>query len=108
MNNFEFYNPTRIVFGKDTIKKLNKYVPKDIKVLIAYGGGSIKRNGVYQQVIEALGTREVFEFGEIERNPHYETCMKCVEYAKKGVLFQPFYLIQQYPKHNLHNNKQLK
>lgn len=83
MNNFEFYNPTRIVFGKDTIKKLNRYIAQDSRVLITYGGGSIKRNGVYEQVIEALGSREVFEFSEIEPNPHYETCMKCVEYAKE-------------------------
>ena len=83
MNNFEFYNPTRIVFGKDTIKKLNRYIAQDSRVLITYGGGSIKRNGVYEQVIEALGSREVYEFSEIEPNPHYETCMKCVEYAKK-------------------------
>ncbi|MEA4966898.1 MAG: iron-containing alcohol dehydrogenase, partial [Bacteroidaceae bacterium] len=71
MNNFMFYNPTQIVFGKDTIKKLDKLVPQDSRILITYGGGSIKRNGVYDQVIQALGNRKVFEFGAIEPNPHY-------------------------------------
>ncbi|MFA6806538.1 MAG: iron-containing alcohol dehydrogenase [Bacteroidales bacterium] len=84
MNNFEFFNPTRIVFGKDTIKKIDKYIDKNNRVLITYGGGSIKRNGVYDQVIAALGDRKVFEFGGIEPNPHYETCMKCVDYIKEN------------------------
>lgn len=84
MNNFEFYNPTRIVFGKDTIKKLDRYINKNSRVLITYGGGSIMRNGVYDQVITALGQREIFEFGGIEPNPHYETCMKCVDYIRKN------------------------
>lgn len=84
MNNFEFYNPTRIVFGKDTIKKLDRYINKNSRVLITYGGGSIMRNGVYDQVITALGQREIFEFGGIEPNPHYETCMKCVDYIREN------------------------
>lgn len=84
MNNFEFYNPTRIVFGKDTIKKLDRYINKNFRVLITYGGGSIMRNGVYDQVITALGQREIFEFGGIEPNPHYETCMKCVDYIREN------------------------
>ncbi|MDY0054400.1 MAG: iron-containing alcohol dehydrogenase, partial [Bacteroidales bacterium] len=84
MNNFNFYNPTRIIFGKDTISKLSKLIDKDKRVLIIYGGGSIKKNGVYDQVIKALGDREVFEFSGIEPNPRYETCMKCVEYIKEN------------------------
>lgn len=84
MNNFVFYNPTKIVFGKDTIKKLNKLIPQESSVLITYGGGSIKRNGVYEQVKQALGSRKVFEFGSIEPNPHYETCMKCVDYIREN------------------------
>lgn len=84
MNNFVFYNPTKIVFGKDTIESLNKLIPESNSVLITYGGGSIKRNGVYEQVKQALGNRRVFEFGSIEPNPHYETCMKCVDYIKEN------------------------
>ncbi len=84
MNNFEFYNPTKIVFGKDTIAKLAILIPQDSNVLITYGGGSIKKNGVYEQVIKALGTRKVYEFGNIEPNPHYETCLKCVDYIKEN------------------------
>ncbi|MFV0502176.1 MAG: iron-containing alcohol dehydrogenase [Bacteroidales bacterium] len=84
MNNFNFYNPTRIIFGKDTISKLSKLIEKDKRVLIIYGGGSIKKNGVYDQMIKALGDREVFEFSGIEPNPRYKTCMKCVEYIKEN------------------------
>lgn len=84
MNNFEFYNPTKIIFGKDTIAKLAVLIPHESNVLITYGGGSIKKNGVYDQVIKALGTRKVYEFGNIEPNPHYETCLKCVDFIKEN------------------------
>ena len=50
MNNFEFKNPTKIIFGKDAIEKLENEIPKDAKVLLLYGGGSIKKNGIYEQV----------------------------------------------------------
>ena len=50
MNNFEFKNPTKIIFGKDTIAKLESEIPADAKVLMLYGGGSIKKNGIYDQV----------------------------------------------------------
>ncbi len=75
MNNFELYNPTRILFGKGQIEKLAELVPKT-KVLLVYGGGSIFKNGVHQQVMQALKDHEVVEFGGIEPNPHYETAMK--------------------------------
>lgn len=84
MNNFNFYNPTRIVFGKNTISKLSKLVPKESRTLIIYGGGSIKNNGVYNQITKALKGREVFEFSGIEPNPKYETCLKCVDFIKKN------------------------
>ena len=83
MNNFEFYCPTRVIFGKDTIKQLEHLISKDKKILIIYGGGSIKRNGVYNQVKEALKNHTTFEFGGIEPNPRYETCMQAVELIKK-------------------------
>jgi len=65
MKNFEFKNPTKIIFGKDTIPKLSKELPKDAKIMMLYGGGSIKRNGIYEQVKSALEGFEVIEFGGI-------------------------------------------
>jgi len=82
MYNFEFKNSVKIIFGKDTISKVAAEVPKNAKVLMTYGGGSIKQNGVYDQVKNALKEVELFEFGGIEANPHYETCMKAVEVVK--------------------------
>ncbi|OLA76581.1 MAG: NADH-dependent alcohol dehydrogenase [Candidatus Melainabacteria bacterium 35_41] len=88
MNNFEFYCPTKIIFGKGTIAKLPELIDKSNKVLITYGGGSIKRNGVYDQVKKALEGYNVIEFGGIEPNPKYETLMKAVEIVKnEGVDF---------------------
>lgn len=83
MNNFEYYNPVNIVFGKGQIKRLKDLIPKEEKILITYGGGSIKKNGVYDQVIEALSEHDFIEFGGIEANPQYETLMKACELAKK-------------------------
>lgn len=82
MNNFEFCNPVKIVFGKGMISRLPNQIPAGLKVLILYGGGSIKKNGIYEQVKEALSGFETFEFGGIEPNPDYETCMKAVELVK--------------------------
>lgn len=75
MNNFELYNPTRLLFGKGQIEKLAEFVPKT-KVLLVYGGGSIFKNGVHEQVMQALKDHDVVEFGGIEPNPHYETAMR--------------------------------
>ena len=83
MNNFTFVNPVKIIFGKDTIKDLSQEIPADSKVLIIYGGGSIKSNGVYDQVVKALSSFEWFEYSGIEANPHYETCMKVVSYINE-------------------------
>ncbi len=79
MYNFEYKNPTKIIFGKNTIANVAKEIPENAKVLLTYGGGSIKRNGVYNQVLNALSGFNVIEFGGIEANPHYETCMKAVD-----------------------------
>jgi len=88
MNNCTFHNPTRIYFGKGQIAKLAEAVPKEGKTLLLYGGGSIMRNGVYDQTKAALGDREVVEFGGIEANPTYETLMKAVDLAcAEGVTF---------------------
>jgi len=82
MHNFVLYNPTRIQFGKDRMKTLSKEIPKDAKVLMVYGGGSIKRNGVYDQVRQALEGYRMTEFGGVEPNPSYETLMQGVEQAR--------------------------
>jgi NADP-dependent alcohol dehydrogenase len=82
MNNFNFYNPVKILFGKGKIAELSKNVPADAKILMTYGGGSIHKNGVYDQVKAALKGFNVVEFGGIEPNPHYETLMKAVEVVK--------------------------
>ena len=79
MTNFELYNPTNYIFGKGQIAKLSELIPANSKILLAYGGGSIFKNGVYDQVKSALSSVEMVEFGGIEPNPRYETLMKAVE-----------------------------
>jgi NADP-dependent alcohol dehydrogenase len=83
MQNFEFYNPTRIIFGKDQLAKLDRQIPKDATVLILYGGGSIKKNDTFEKVTDALGGRRIIEFGGIEPNPKYETLMRAVAVVKE-------------------------
>ena len=87
MNNFELYNPVNYVFGKGQIEKLKDLVPANTKILITYGGGSIFKNGVYDQVKAALGIQfeenNIVEFGGIEPNPRYETLMKAVEIVRE-------------------------
>ena len=82
MENFDFYNPVNILFGKGKIAEINKHISKGAKILMTYGGGSIKKNGVYDQVVDALKGYEIIEFGGIEPNPHFETLMKAVEIVK--------------------------
>ena len=79
MNNFEFFNPTKIVFGTDTIAKLDQLVPATARVMILLGGESARKNGTLAEVRAALGQREVHEFNGIEPNPGYETLMQAVE-----------------------------
>ena len=83
MQNFDFQNPTRILFGQGRIADLDKVVPKDVRVLVLYGGGSIKSNGVFDEVKAALGERHVQEFSGIEPNPSFETMMRAVELVKR-------------------------
>ena len=83
MYNFEYQNPVKIIFGKGEIVKVGKNIPQGAKVLLTYGGGSIFKNGVYDQVKASIEGFEVLEFGGIEPNPHYETLMKAVEIVKK-------------------------
>ncbi|MCG9792042.1 iron-containing alcohol dehydrogenase [Flavobacterium algicola] len=83
MLNFQYYNPTNYVFGKGQIEQLTKLVPAGAKILLAYGGGSIFKNGIHKQVTDALEGFEIIEFGGIEPNPHYETLMKAVAVIKE-------------------------
>lgn len=83
MNNFEFCNPTHLVFGKGTISRLSELLPKNTKIMITMGGGSILKNGVYDQVKKAIQGFDTVEFSGIEPNPKFETLMKAVAIAKK-------------------------
>ncbi|MDR1343747.1 MAG: iron-containing alcohol dehydrogenase [Tannerellaceae bacterium] len=83
MNNFEFCNPVKVAFGKGSIARLPALIPQGSKILMIYGGGSIKANGIHAQVVEALGAYTLSEFSGIEANPQYDTCMQAVELAKR-------------------------
>ncbi len=82
MNQFNFYNPTKIIFGRDRFNELNHLVPQDAKILVLYGGGSVKKFGTLDRVLAALPNREILEFGGIEANPRYETLMKAVDLVR--------------------------
>jgi len=84
MNNFTYYNPTTILFGKGSIAEINTLLPLDSKIMILAGGGSIKSNGVYRQVREALTGYSLVEFWGIQPNPEYETCLEAVRKVKKN------------------------
>ena len=84
MNDFQYFNPTRIIFGAGSIAKIKKLIPGKARVMLLYGSGSIKKNGVYMQVADALRKYELFEFGGIEPNPDYSTLMKAVKSVKKN------------------------
>ncbi|WP_438864833.1 iron-containing alcohol dehydrogenase [Neptunicella sp.] len=83
MQNFIFHNPTKVAFGKDSIQQLNTLLPANSNILLLYGGGSIKSNGVYQQVTEQLNEHQWSEFSGIEANPEFTTLMKAVEIVKQ-------------------------
>ncbi|ABG59605.1 iron-containing alcohol dehydrogenase [Cytophaga hutchinsonii] len=83
MLNFDYKNPTKILFGKGQIAALAKEIPVQAKVLMLYGGGSIKTNGVYEQVKNALKDFEVVEFGGIPANPEYDILMEALAIIKK-------------------------
>ena len=83
MNNFQYKNPTKILFGKNQIENLATEIPENAKILMLYGGGSIKKNGIYDQVSKALSKFEVVEFGGIPANPEYAVLMNALEVVKK-------------------------
>ncbi|WP_017444027.1 iron-containing alcohol dehydrogenase [Gayadomonas joobiniege] len=82
MNNFNFKNPTEILFGKGQIAEVRTRLPENAKVLFLYGGGSIKKNGIYEQVIDVLEGIDAVEFSGVEPNPSYETLSKAVAVVK--------------------------
>ena len=82
MQNFSFQNPTRLVFGRGQIAKLAELIPADAKVMVTFGGGSARRNGVYDQVAAALQGHDFIEFWGIEPNPRVETLRKAVAQGK--------------------------
>lgn len=83
MKDFEFYNPVRILFGKEQLDNLAPLIAGADRIMLLYGGGSIIRNGLYERVLEQLKGRTIIEFGGIEPNPTYETCMRAVDIAKE-------------------------
>ena len=88
MNNFNLHLPTQLYFGKNQHKELSNLIPAGSKVLMLYGGGSIKRNGIYEKVKGELANFEVLEFGGIEANPQYSTLLKALEIIKsEGITF---------------------
>ena len=82
MNNFTFQNPVKLIFGKGSIAKLAKEIPADKKIMVTFGGGSVKKNGVYDQVVAALKGRDFVEFWGIEPNPTIETLREAIQIAK--------------------------
>ena len=82
MLNFDFYNPTHILFGRDRLEEIDTCVPADAALLITYGGGSAKKSGLVDKVTTVLGRRKVHEFAGIEPNPRYETLVKAVEIVR--------------------------
>lgn len=83
MDNFIFHNPTRLIFGKGMIAQLSQQIPVDKRIMITFGGGSVKTNGVYEQVIQALEGRDYTEFWGIESNPDISTLKKAIESGKE-------------------------
>ena len=82
MLNFELKNPTKIIFGKGEIQRLPKEIPQNAKILLLYGGGSIKKNGIYEQVKEALTGYNLVEFGGIPANPEYALLLDALDIIK--------------------------
>lgn len=82
MKNFEFWNPTKLIFGKEQMQKLGTEIPADAKILMVYGGGSIKKNGIYDAVKIALKDHSMIEFGGVEANPEFTTLCKALDVIK--------------------------
>ncbi|MDP8078903.1 iron-containing alcohol dehydrogenase [Phocoenobacter skyensis] len=86
MKNFQYKNPTKILFGQGQIANLSQEIPEDARILMLYGGGSIKRNGVYDQIINTLKDYTLIEFSGVPANPEYEILMEAVKTIKENQL----------------------
>ena len=84
MDNFIFQNPVKLIMGRGMIARLSKEIPSDKRIMITFGGGSVKKNGVYQQVKEALKGYFTVEFWGIEPNPAIETLRKAIALGKEN------------------------
>ena len=84
MNNFIYHNPTELVFGKGQIARLPKLILADKRIMVTFGGGSVKRNGVYDQVVRALEGRDFIEFWGIEAIPRSRPCARPLRWARSG------------------------
>lgn len=83
MNSFELYNPTKIIFGTDAFEKIAKEIPIDKRILMTFGGGSIKENGIYSKVLDQLKHHTVLEFGGIEPNPSLQTLLNALKLIRE-------------------------
>ncbi len=83
MNNFIFHNPTELVFGKGEIARLPKLIPAGKKIMMTFGGGSVRKNGIYDEVVAALKGREWVEFWGIESNPAVETLREAIALGRE-------------------------
>ncbi len=83
MYNFTFHNPTKLIFGKGSISKLSTQIPTDKKLMLTFGGGSVKKNDVYNQVVTALKQYDYIEFWGVDPNPTYETLMEAVTLCRE-------------------------
>ena len=83
MDNFIFQNPTRLLFGKEMIARIAKEIPQDKTIMLTFGGGSVKRNGVYDQVSKALQNHHTLEFWGIESNPDIDTLSQAIQKGKE-------------------------
>lgn len=84
MKNFIFQNPTKLVFGRGQIAKLSSLIPSTARLMLTFGGGSVRKNGIYDQITKALEGRTYIEFWGIEPNPTVETLRRAIEQAKSG------------------------
>lgn len=84
MYNFIYHNPTKLVFGKGQIAQIENLIPKDRKLMLTFGGGSVKQNGVYEQTVKALENHDFIEFWGIEPNPTVETLREAIALAKEN------------------------
>ena len=80
---FTYKNPTQIEFGQGKITLIKELIPKDKNILVVYGKGSIKKNGIYNQIVDALEGFTWCEFGGVEPNPTIETLDKAVAFGRE-------------------------